>query len=230
MGQKRLKTVALVPARGGSKGIPRKNIRAIAGQPLIHWTCRAASECAGVDEVFVSTEDPEIARVVRSFGLPKVGVVDRDSETATDEASTESVMLDFADRVGFDRLVLLQATSPLLRPSDIGAALGLVDSGDWDSVLSVVRQKRFIWDRDGKGGVRPVNYRPESRPRRQDFEGFLVENGALYVTSRAGLLDTGCRLNGRIGCIEMDEETFVELDEPSDWEIVEQRLLRRLPS
>jgi N-acylneuraminate cytidylyltransferase len=93
-----------------------------------------------------------------------------------------------------------------------------------------VRQKRFLWECDAGGIARPLNYLPASRPRRQDFDGFLVENGAFYVTGRELLRSSGCRLSGRIVCHEMDEETYVELDEPADWEAVGAMLLHRAPA
>jgi N-acylneuraminate cytidylyltransferase len=123
-------------------------------------------------------------------------------------------------------MVLIQATSPLLTAADLERGMDLYESGPYDSVLSVVRQKRFIWAPDD-AGARPVNYDFNARPRRQEFEGFLVENGAFYVVSRAALLESGCRLCGRIGLVEMDEATYYEIDEPDDWAIVEGLLSRR---
>lgn len=223
-----MKYVALIPARGGSKSIPRKNIRPLAGKPLLYWTCKAASDVPAIESVYVATDDEEIAGVVRDLGLPRVTPIGRGPETATDSASTESVLLDFARRVDFENLILIQATSPLLRSSDLQRAIELFESGSCDSVLSVVRQKRFLWS--GKPGalVAPVNYDPARRPRRQDFDGFLVENGAFYLTAHARLLATGCRLSGRTAAVEMDEQSYLELDEPEDWLLVEQLLRHRL--
>lgn len=223
-----MKVVALIPARGGSKGIRAKNIRTLAGRPLLYWSARAAAACGAVSEVYVATDDDAIARTVRGLAMEKVAPITRASKTATDTASTESVMLDFAARVEFDVLVLIQATSPLLTPAELDEGLALLDSGAADSVVSVVRQKRFLWQADGGVLVSPANYDPQARPRRQDFEGFLVENGAFYITRREALLATGCRLNGRVGHVEMPSDTYHELDEPGDWEIVEGLLAQRL--
>lgn len=221
------RVVALIPARGGSKGIPLKNIKPLGGRPLIHWALEAACLSEAIEEVFVATNDERIAAVVAEFGHPKVRVISRSPETATDTASTESVVLEFARDHEFDHLVLIQATSPLLQASDLDGGLRRYFEGRADSMLSVVRQKRFLWEADAGGVARPLNYVPASRPRRQDFAGFLVENGAFYVTGREALLASGCRLSGRIMCHEMAEETYVELDEPADWDAVGAMLVHR---
>lgn len=222
-----MKIVALIPVRGGSKSIPRKNILPFAGRPLLHWTLDAACECESVEQVFVATEDAEIAAVAAAHGHPKVTVVSRSAASATDDASTETVLLEFAQAHSFEHLVLIQATSPLLRSEDLRTGLHTYLEGKADSMLSVVRQKRFIWQRDTSGLFHPLNYHPKHRPRRQHFGGLLVENGAFYVTSREALLASSCRISGRILCHEMPEETYLELDEPADWEIAETLLLKR---
>jgi N-acylneuraminate cytidylyltransferase len=224
--QPQLGAVALVPARGGSKGIPRKNIRDFAGKPLLYWVCLAAEQCPHIEATFVATDDPEIAAVARGLGLSKLRVIERAADTATDTASTESVMFDFAGRVDFTHIALLQATSPFLHASDLSQAFERMGEGH-DSVLSVVRQKRFLWRREADATARAVNYDPRARPRRQDFEGFLVENGAFYLTSREVLLAHQCRLGERVAVVEMDEETYFELDDEVDWRIMEGLFHRR---
>ncbi len=221
------RVVALIPARGGSKGIPHKNIQPLGGRPLLHWTLEAACLSEAIHEVFVATDDARIAAVAEDFGHPKVRVVTRSPETATDTASTESVLLEFACGWQFDHVVLIQATSPLLQARDLDGGLQSYFKNKADSLLSVVRQKRFLWEADGTGLATPLNYLPANRPRRQDFDGFLVENGAFYVTGREALLTSGCRLSGKVMCHEMAEETYVELDEPSDWDTVGAMLAHR---
>lgn len=215
------RTVAFIPVRGGSKSIPGKNIRPLAGRPLVHWVLAAAAGCAAIDRVYVATDDDAIRAVVRDFGSDRVEIVGRSAATATDTASTESAMLEFArSRDDFDRLVLIQATSPLLTSDDLARGLRLVAETGADSLVSVVEQKRFLWLTGADGLAVPQNYDPLRRPRRQDFAGHWVENGAFYVSSRAGLLATGCRLHGRIVACPMPEATYFELDEPADWTIV----------
>ena len=227
MGPKQAKYVALIPARGGSESIPKKNIRPLLGRPLLYWACKAAEECPRIEAVYVSTDSDEIGAVAEGLGLGKLKVIDRDPSTATSAASTESALLDFAQRADFENVFLIQATSPLITGPDLERAIDRFESGDCDSVLSIVRQKRFLWTEANEHTVEPANYDPAHRPRRQEQSGFLVENGALYLTSRELLLRDQCRLSGRIGYVEMPADSYIELDEPGDWEIVEGLLLRR---
>lgn len=214
------KIVALVPLRGGSKSIPLKNIKCIAGKPLCLWILESITSAKTIEKTYVSTDSEKIARVIKNSLLP-VEVIDRDPLLATDTASTESVMLDFADKVDFDILVTVQATSPLTSPGDFDMALKFFLDNGFDSMLTGVRTKRFFWTDDFK----PINYDPHSRPRRQDFKGCIMENGAFYITKKDILLRNKCRLGGKIGIYEMNSETSVELDEPLDWKIVENILI-----
>jgi YrbI family 3-deoxy-D-manno-octulosonate 8-phosphate phosphatase len=215
--------IAFIPVRGGSKSIPLKNVKLINGRPLIFWTLDAAVNCEAIDEVVVATDSDKIKQVINSYNSSKIKIVDRSEETSTDTASTESVMLEFANKYSFENIILIQATSPLLTSEDLSRGLKKYEEQRIDSVLSVVRQKRFIWS-ESNGAANPVNYDYLNRPRRQEFDGFLVENGAFYVTSRERLLDTKCRISGNIGFVEMNEDTYFEIDEPSDWIIVEELL------
>lgn len=217
--------VAFIPARGGSKSIPRKNIKPIAGKPLIHWVVEAALNAGKVERVYVSTDSADIEKTVNQLNHPKLSVIGRSPETATDTASTESVLLEFARQHTTSNIILLQATSPLTTSEDIDEAIALFQQSNADSLVSCVRQKRFIWRRT-EAGIEPVNYNPLNRPRRQDFDGFLVENGAIYITRKHLLLSSGCRISGRTIAYEMAEETYFELDEPSDWTIIESFLMR----
>lgn len=219
--------IAFLPARGGSKGIPQKNVRMIAGRPLIHWVLDAATGSRSVDRVFVATDDEEIAGVAWGYGHPKVEVIGRSPETSSDAASTESAMIEFAHANMFEHILLLQATSPLLTAAHLDDAIDAYEASGADSMVSVVRQRRFLWRETTGGMASPVNYDPARRPRRQDFDGYLVENGAFYVCRRDDLLRTGSRLNGRIKAFQMPEETYTEIDEPSDWPHVERLLLSR---
>ena len=217
-----MKIAALIPLRGGSKSIPKKNIKPLAGKILSAWTLEAATSCPAIKTVYVSTDSDEIADVVQELGLG-IQVIKRPAKYATDEASTESVMLHLMSQVDFDVLLTIQATSPLLTSRDLDQALVQFQAEQLDSMLSAVRTKRFFWGDDAT----PINYDPLHRPRRQDFRGTLMENGAFYITQRAILQRHQCRLGGRTGIYEMDESTAVEIDEPGDWERVERLLLQR---
>lgn len=223
---------AFIPVREGSKSIQLKNIRLIAGKPLVCWAIEAACGCGAIRKVCVSTDGESIRRCVKEhmneFSHPeKIRFVDRDPATASDTASTESAMADFALKEHFRHIVLIQATSPLLTSEDLTGAVMLYEQGGYDSVLSAVRQKRFTWRKDGEGNCVASNYDYSRRPRRQEFDGFLVENGAFYITSAQAFQMSRCRLSGRVGIYEMAQEAYYEIDEPSDWVIVENLLKRR---
>ena len=216
-----MKKIALIPLRGGSKSIPKKNIMPIAGKPLCAWVLESATASNLIDEVYVSTDSNEIAQTVEALDLG-VKILMRPPELATDEASTESVILHFIKHVELDVLVTIQATSPLLSPMHLDEALRIFLEHPFQSMLSAVRVKRFFWNDDGVA----INYDPLCRPRRQDFKGTLTENGAFYITDCSVLKKYRCRLGGQIGVYEMPEETLLEIDEPSDWDAVEKILMK----
>ncbi len=220
--------VAFIPVRGGSKSIKLKNIKLLNGKPLVYWTLKAACGCSCIDRVYVATDSSEISDAVKELCLnnsdglfSKVEIIGRSAESATDNASTEFAMLEFASLHEFDNIVLIQATSPLLKSSDLARGFEEFYKDGTDSVLSVVRQKRFCWELDDSGFAKPVNYDVSDRPRRQEFEGYLVENGAFYITSRTSLIDSHNRVSGNIRVVEMDSGSYYEIDEPDDWTVVE---------
>ena len=220
--------VAFIPVRGGSKSIPLKNIKPISGKPLVYWTVKAACGCKYIDKVYVATDSDKIRETVESFKsgseaelFSKATVIDRSAESASDTASTEFAMLEFASDYEFDNIVLIQATSPLLVSDDLDRGFEAFNEDSTDSVLSVVRQKRFHWANDEDGFAHPTNYDVFKRPRRQEFDGYLVENGAFYISSKSDLIKSQNRVSGNIKAVEMNEDTFFEIDEPSDWVIIE---------
>lgn len=227
--------VAFIPVRGGSKSIPLKNIKLINGKPLVYWVIKAACGCKYIDKVYVATDSQVIRDTVKEFKydgntcsfLRKIEVIDRSAESASDTASTEFAMLEFANRYDFDNIVLIQATSPLLQSNDLERGFEIFNKRDTDSVLSVVKQKRFHWSNDEKGFAKPINYDVFNRPRRQDFDGYYVENGAFYITSKNNLIASQNRVSGNIRIVEMDEDSFYEIDEPSDWSIIEYLMNRK---
>lgn len=217
------KIVALIPLRGGSKFIPKKNIKIIANKPLCAWVLESALTVPSVDEVYVSTEDYEIMNIVKKID-PRIKIIKRPEKFATDDASTESVMLHFSKNVSFDVLITIQATSPLTSANDISNGIEKFFTEKLDSLVTGVKVKRFFWDNKGKA----VNYDYKNRPRRQEFEGWIMENGAFYITSRTILENNKCRLGGKIGILEMSEETGIEIDTLNDWDFVEYLLTKRV--
>jgi N-acylneuraminate cytidylyltransferase len=219
---------AYIPVRGGSKGIPKKNIKEIGGKPLAHWVMEACFGCDYIDRVAVATDSKEIADVAGQLENPKLDIFYRDYENCTDTASTEMAMIEYCTKNSdFDYILLVQATSPLLKAEHLNDALRKFFDSDKDTMLSLVRQLRFIWKENPDGTVEPLNYTPATRPRRQDFDGILVENGAFYLTSRERMLGAECRLSGRIMGYEMPEETYFEIDSEEDWKIVDS-MIRKL--
>ncbi|MDN4606799.1 acylneuraminate cytidylyltransferase [Sporosarcina highlanderae] len=230
MKTKKNRVVAFIPVRGGSKSIPLKNIKKMYGRPLVYWAIDAAVECEYIDEVYVSTDSIEIEKSINCYDKEhhnKLKCIKRSPKNATDTATTESVLMEFIDKVKSTEVVLIQATSPLIQAKDLDAAFRKFYSNNYDSLLSLVRQKRFIWTENDNETVQPVNYNVAFRSRRQDFEGFLVENGAFYISKYDAVIKSELRISGKIGHYEMQEESYIEIDEPGDWIIVEEILKKR---
>jgi len=213
--------IAFIPARAGSKSIPNKNIKSFCGKPLIYWNLLALQD-ADVDEIVVATDCVKTKEAVNSFNFSKVKIYDRKRENAQDSSSTESVMLEYIEASNLsdtDIFVLVQATSPFTQSGHFNEGLKLFENHD--TVLSCCESKRFSW-RNGKA----LNYDIFNRPRRQDFRGTLIENGAFYISLVADIKKTKNRISGNIGIYQMPEYTYTEIDEPEDW-IVAESLMKK---
>jgi len=220
--------IAFIPVRGGSKSIPRKNIKLFCGKPLIWWNLVQLQKCPIIDEVVVATDDPEIRDVSLSFGFSKVKIYMRDEENARDVSSTESVILEYLSKNSYhdeDLFILVQATSPFTRDDDFEKAYEQLLNEEADSLLSTTRFKRFIWSEDG----RPLNYDFMLRPRRQDFSGLLVENGSFYMAKVRAVIENKNRLNGKITTYVMEDPcTSIEIDDDEDWIIAEALMNKKM--
>lgn len=203
------KVLALIPARGGSQGIPRKNIRVVGGKPLLVWSLQSAKDSGIFDDVWVSTDDEEIAKIALEHGAL---VHSRDPSTATCTATTESVISDFLATHDAHTLCLIQPTSPLTIPRYFQEALQQYNQERATSLVTVTRKHLFLWSKDGV----PLNYDPANRPRRQDFDGSLVENGAFYFMNVEQYLRVGNRLCGKRAVFEMPACDSVDVDEIHD--------------
>lgn len=222
-----MKTIAFIPVRGGSKSIPLKNIKLFCGKPLVCWNIEALEACGEVDEIIVATDSDDIWSVVEERHYPKTTLYRRSAENACDTASTESVMLEYinAKNLSNDTIfMLVQATSPLTETKHFSEALQMYSNGEYDSILTCVRNYRFFWNEDGTS----QNYDYLNRPRRQNFSGMLMENGAFYINTVINILSNGNRLGGKIGIYEMPEYTATEIDEPDDWTILESLMYRHV--
>tara|TARA_Y100000589_G_scaffold328699_1_gene373413 strand:- start:1000 stop:1665 length:666 start_codon:yes stop_codon:yes gene_type:complete len=205
----------LIPLRGGSKGIKRKNLKLFNNKPLFTWVTQAAIN-AKLD-VYISTEDIEIKNTsIKLF--PNVTIQDRPKELATDTASTEKVISFFLDKFKCKHIMLLQVTSPLTSTDDIISAINLYKKGNFKPLISVCRKHDFIWDQNGY----PINYDPLARPRRQDWSGNLVENGAIYIFKANQFKKYGSRCTPPCTLYEMNSEKSFEIDTDLDWLVLEE--------
>ena len=219
-----MKVIAIIPARGGSKGIPRKNVRQLGGKPLITHTLLQAQQTQGLDRIIVSTDDPEIAAITEQLG---VEVVWRPKEISGDTATSESALVHVLDHLRDNEsyepelVVFLQATSPLRRGRDIQKALETLASEQADSLFSAGPVHGFVW-RSVNESLTPINYDPAQRQRRQDLaEKIWEENGSIYIFKPWVLKEHNSRLGGKIAVYPMDKLDSLQEDEPNDLELIE---------
>lgn len=208
-------TVAIIPARGGSKGVPRKNVLPVGGVPLVARAVSSARAAQRVDLVVVSTDDAEIARVAEDAGAL---VIDRPAEIAGATASSESALLHTLEvlesrgtRVA--TVVFLQATSPFIDARGIDEAVAMVDGGGYDAAFSAFETYGFLWRRDADADAAAINHDAAHRPRRQDREPHYLETGAFYAFDAAGFRRAQHRFFGRVGIVEVPELSAVEIDD-----------------
>jgi CMP-N,N'-diacetyllegionaminic acid synthase len=212
------RTLAVIAARGGSKGIPNKNLIDLCGKPLLAWTVTQAAAAHGVDVVAVSSDSDAILAAAEAAG--GVGVR-RPDEISGDLASSESAWLHALEaldgRLGpFERVVALQATSPIREASDIEGALETFEREQLDSLLSVCEVEDYFNWRIGSNGPEPINYDYHNRRMRQQIEKRYLENGSFYVLVPSLLREKQNRLGGRIGMHLMERHKMFQIDRPED--------------
>ncbi len=215
--------LAIIPARGGSKGLPGKNIREINGKPLIVWSIMQALAVPAIAEVMVSTDSQEIADIAKAHGA-KVPFL-RPAHLAEDTTATEPVMLHALEHYTAqnqtpDAVILLQPTSPLRKPGTLAAAIAQFEREGADSLLSVCESHSFFWSNPAQPAA---HYDYAHRPRRQDIpadQRRYRENGSIYVTKTDILRAKQNRLGGKIAMFAMTEEESWEIDSATDFTIV----------
>lgn len=220
--------LAIIPARGGSMGIPHKNITPVGGKPLIAWTIENALNAGCVSRVVVSTDDDKISEISVSYGAETIR---RPEEISGDTASSELALIHALDylyqkeQYRPDWVAFLQCTSPLLTSDDIDAAFKIAVQERFDSVFSAYEQ-HFVgrWHRCNDGTVRAVNYEPSTRPMRQEVPLEYVENGALYLFRSKCLHEKGIRFGGRCGVHVMPAERSLQIDSLEDIVLIEKLL------
>jgi N-acylneuraminate cytidylyltransferase len=222
-----MKIIAIIPARGGSKGIPMKNLVMLNHRPLLNYTVTASLH-SKINRTIVSTENEEISKTAKQLGAE---VIKRPQILATDESQIEPVIIQVLEQLKQenyvpDIILLLQNTSPLRSSEHIDSALDFFMRNDYDSVFSGVSSHNMLWEVDDTC-VKPLNYNPLKRQNRQDMHNQFIENGAIYITKNNQFNITNCRISGKIGVFQMSEEDSIEIDSLNDLFIAEQILKMR---
>lgn len=219
-----MRVLGVIPARGGSKGIPRKNIRLLGGKPLIAWTIEAAQQSRLLTRVILSTEDEEIAAVGRQWGVEVPFL--RPAELAQDDTPTLPVVEHALrecekDGVRYDAVCLLQPTAPLRKPAWIDGCIRMLEERGADAVVTVCRipEEHHPWwslMKDAAGWMQFSSGRTVP-PRRQDLPPAYHREGSVYVTRREVLVEAGSLYGNRLAGWEVSQEETVNLDTEEDW-------------
>lgn len=211
--------LAVIPARGGSKGVPRKNVRLLAGRPLVAHAIVAARGARGITRTVVSTDDEEIAQVTQDWGAE---VVKRPDELSGDQATSESAVLHALESLRLrenyepELVMLIQCTSPLTISNDLDKLMvDLLEKGA-DSAFTACPFGHFLW-REVEGRAQGVNHEGARRKRRQDLAPQYLETGAAYVMRTARFIETGERFCGRSVLSISPAERCLEIDDPADF-------------
>ena len=221
------KILVVIPARGGSKGIPRKNVRLLDGQPLISYSINVAKSSEYVDDVVVTTDDSEIALLCEKFGA---SVIRRSEELSTDEVPLDPVVYDAMvqkEKLAFDEydlVITLQPTSPLIKTSTLDRVIEKFEDFAIDSVITVVDDRRLSWGFDENNQRFFPNY--IERKNRQDLPKDFRETGGILATRRKFVNEVS-RLGTNIGIVEVSNEESVDVTNYEDWWIAEKYLQRK---
>ena len=212
-----MKICAVILARGGSKGIPNKNIIDFCGKPLLAWTIEHCRD-GGVDSVYVSSDSDKILEVGEKYGAVSIN---RPEEISGDTATSESGWLHALEVIeekttNLDWILAPQVTSPLRSTDDIRNGLEIAKSGKFDSLFSCsIAEDLFFWE-DSSGNLDSVNYDWRNRKRRQDIPKQYIENGSFYLFRPEALRKNNNRFGGRIGVVEMEFWKMFEIDSMDD--------------
>ncbi len=217
---------AIIPARGGSQGIPGKNLKQIEGEPLVGIAARQAVQAEEIDHAVVNSDDPDIRAAVEDYD---VQVMDRPEKYAqgdmmmgVDKFLNWQVSELEDQGHDIDIVVLLYPTGPLRPIKKIDETVRMVAEQGFDSALTLYEDDRYLWEAD-ENTAEPTNYEPANRgPRQLEDWNQWVENKAVYVMTRDLLIETGCRLGGDIGYVEMSELRSVDVDTPTDLTLARQ--------
>ena len=206
--------VSVILARGGSKGIPKKNIIDINGKPLIYYSIEASKKSV-VSKTFVSTDSDEIAKISIRHGAS--GRIERPKHLATDDSKSDDALLHFANIIDFDILVFIQPTSPMINHFYINEGIDMIINGGYDSVFTATKEH---WIPKWNSNIEPVDWDIYNRPMRQDKENLYTENGMFYITKRKNLLESKLRYSGKIGIVDIPLQDSFQLDTIEDLELI----------
>ena len=230
-----MKILGIIPARGGSKGIPRKNIKLLGGKPLLEYTVNAAKNSELLSRVILSSEDAEIIEVAKKLNLEIPFV--RPAEFSTDKASSLEVIkhaLEYfeAENNYFDAVCLLQTTSPFREKNLIDRALQKFQDEDLDSLISVREvpaeyNPHWVFEEDKNHFLKIATGEKEIIPQRQQLRKAFYRDGALYITKTSVIQKQNSLYGKRIGYINTTASPYVNLDEPSDW-LKAEEILKKL--
>lgn len=215
------KIVTIIPARGGSKGIPKKNLIEFSGRPLLYWSISQSLNTSLVDETYVTSDSVDILECAKNWGAIPIR---RPDSISGDTASSESALLHAIEVIGeeVEMVVFLQATSPLRKPDDINRAIEMFKRSKFDSIFSgAVLEDFLVWSRQS-GKLSCLNANPVNRARRQDRDEIsYVENGSIYITTPDRIRKTKNRINGKVGIFEMELWQSFEIDDLAQAEFCE---------
>lgn len=215
-----MKNIAFVPIRKGSKGIPGKNIKLLGDRPLFCWTLDTLIKSKSFDEIWLATDCDEAISLSKNRYGKKVNIYKRSQESATDDSPVTNIIkefIKFRELKEYDWLCLFQVTSPFTTIDEVSKLISAIESEKYDSIVSCTRIKKFRWNEKGI----PLDYNLEKKPHRQEYKGFLVESGAFYASRIQALRFSPYILSGKIGIIELNYYSHIEIDEPIDWDITE---------
>lgn len=216
-----MKTISIIIARGGSKGIPKKNIMDFCGKPLVNWTIEQSFKCNSIDEVYVSTDSTEIADIAHKAGA---NIIIRPDYLATDTTTSEDVILHAIDKIDCDLVVFPQVTSPLRFSDDFTKAIDIFNRKTLYSLMSVCQLEDYcIWNEKGS-----VSYDYKNRGRRQDRKSLYLENGSFYIFKPEGIKKYRNRLHEKIGMYEMNFWQSYEIDSLQDIPICEYFMMKNI--
>ena len=212
-----MKTFAVILARGGSKGIPNKNLVEIMGKPLLFWTIRDALDSKIIEKVFVSSDDSEILKFSKNNGaIPIVRPKELSSNTASSESGWLHALSKIPEANQAPAFFALQATSPLRHPNDFDAAYTIFQQGQFDTLFSAEKIKdHYIWKQTIEN-IEPDNFKYSERAMRQSLETKYLENGSLYILNIKKFIHFKTRQFGKIGIYEMPNYKSFQIDELND--------------